>query len=135
MKRNYELSVTAEFCAAHKLSGYPGNCCRTHGHNWGVTVYVLATELDALGMGMDFREIKALVKQALSSLDHAYLNDLLPFAEENPTAENIARHLFTQLNSLLAEYATQAAPGRELRVSRVHIAETPGAGVTYWEEL
>ena len=130
MKRNYELTVSAEFCAAHRLVGYPGNCRNTHGHNWGVTVSVLATELDDLGMGMDFRHIKALVKQALAELDHAFLNDLAPFSAMNPTAENIARHLYGELNRLLAE----AAPGKALRVSRVHIAETPGAGVTYWEE-
>lgn len=133
MKRNYELSVSAEFCAAHRLNGYPGNCRNTHGHNWGVTVSVLATQLDSLGMGMDFREIKALVKDALSTLDHAFLNDLAPFAQQNPTAENIARHLYGELNRLLAEQKG-ATSGVALRVSRVHIAETPGAGVTYWEE-
>lgn len=133
MKRNYELSVSAEFCAAHRLNGYPGNCRNTHGHNWGVTVSVLATQLDSLGMGMDFREIKALVKDALSTLDHAFLNDLAPFAQQNPTAENIARHLYGELNRLLAEQKG-ATPEVALRVSRVHIAETPGAGVTYWEE-
>lgn len=139
MKRNYELSVTAEFCAAHKLNGYPGNCRNVHGHNWGVTVNVLATDLDKLGMGMDFREIKVMVKEALSSLDHAFLNDLAPFAEQNPTAENLARHLYTELNHLLAQ--TVAAKVKEggsrdstLRVSRITVAETPGASVTYWED-
>ena len=130
MKRNYELSVSAEFCAAHRLNGYPGNCRNTHGHNWGVTVSVLATELDELGMGMDFRDIKAQVKAALAELDHAFLNDLAPFSSANPTAENIAAHLYGELNRRLA----QAAPGKGLHVSKVHIAETPGAGVTYWEE-
>ncbi len=133
MKRNYELSVSAEFCAAHRLDGYPGNCRNTHGHNWGVTVFVLCSGLDKLGMGMDFRDIKALVKEALASLDHAFLNDLAPFAEENPTAENLARHLYQELSRLLA-----ARPGAEVeagtvRISRVQVAETPGAGVTYWE--
>ena len=129
MTRNYELSVNAEFCAAHRLDGYPGNCKNIHGHNWGVTVYVLCTELDDLGMGLDFRDIKALVKEALADLDHAFLNDLAPFAAENPTAENLARHLYQELSRLLAGRADAAAA----RVSRVHVAETPGAGVTYWE--
>ena len=136
MKRNYELSVTAEFCAAHKLNGYPGNCRNVHGHNWGVTVCVLATDLDKLGMGMDFRAIKALVKEARSSLDHAFLNDLAPFADQNPTAENLARHLYTELNHLLMQTLTAnaASPDATLRVSRVMVAETPGASVTYWED-
>lgn len=129
MTRNYELSVSAEFCAAHRLDGYAGNCRNTHGHNWGVTAYVLCTELDQLGMGLDFRDIKSLVKEALASLDHVFLNDLAPFAAQNPTAENIARHLFEELSRLLA-----ARPdGGGARISRIHVAETPGAGVTYWE--
>ena len=130
MRRNYELSVRAEFCAAHRLAGYPGDCRNTHGHNWGVTVSVLATELDPLGMGMDFRDIKALVKGALAELDHAFLNDLGTFSSTNPTAENIASHLYRELGRRLVE----SFPGKALRVSKVHIAETPGAGVTYWEE-
>ncbi len=129
MTRNYELSVSAEFCAAHRLDGYPGNCRNTHGHNWGVTVYVLCTQLDPLGMGLDFRDIKALIKQALTDLDHSFLNDLAPFSQANPTAENIARHLFEELSRLLAAGPNPGAA----RISRVHVAETPGAGVTYWE--
>ncbi len=133
MKRSYELSVSAEFCAAHRLDGYPGNCRNTHGHNWGVTVYVLCTELNDLGMGLDFRDIKALVKEALSSLDHVFLNDLPPFAAQNPTAENLARHLFEELSRLLAARTDIGTGSSAARISRVHVAETPGAGVTYWE--
>jgi len=130
MKRTYELSVSAEFCAAHRLNNYPGDCCRTHGHNWGVTVFVRCHELDALGMGVDFREIKALMREALSGLDHACLNDLPPFAQDNPTAENIARRLHEELARLLA----QRLPGGRARVARVRVTETPGAEVSYWEE-
>lgn len=128
MKRNYELSVRAEFCAAHRLVGYSGNCKNTHGHNWGVTAYVLCQELDGLGMGLDFRDIKLLLREALASLDHSCLNDLPPFCQQNPTAENIARHLFEDLGQRLAKRTPSA------RVSRIRIAETPGAEVTYWEE-
>jgi 6-pyruvoyltetrahydropterin/6-carboxytetrahydropterin synthase len=130
MKRIHELSVSAEFCAAHRLNGYPGDCCKTHGHNWGVTVFVRCTDLDELGMGLDFREIKALVREALAALDHACLNDLPAFTRENPTAENIASHLYAELSRLL----TARAPDGRACVSRVRVAETPGAEVSYWEE-
>jgi len=132
MKRKYELSVRGEFCAAHRLDGYPGNCRNTHGHNWGVTAYVLCQELDGLGMGLDFREIKLLLREALADLDHSCLNDLPPFSQQNPTAENIARHLFQDLSQRLAQRAPQHSSAA--RVSRIRIAETPGAEVTYWEE-
>lgn len=130
MKHNYELSVRAEFCAAHRLEGYPGDCRHTHGHNWEVTAYVLCTELDDLGMGLDFREIKSLLREAMASLDHACLNDLPAFKSENPTAENIARQLYQDISRRLAE----KLPPDRARVSRVRIAETPGAEVVYWEE-
>lgn len=132
MKRNYELSVRGEFCAAHRLEGYPGNCKNTHGHNWGVTAYVLCQELDGLGMGLDFRDIKLLLREALASLDHSCLNDLPPFCQQNPTAENIARHLFEDLGQRLAQRLAQHSS--TVRVSRIRITETPGAEVTYWEE-
>ena len=132
MKRNYELSVRGEFCAAHRLEGYPGNCKNTHGHNWGVTAYVLCQELDGLGMGLDFRDIKLLLREALASLDHSCLNDQPPFCRQNPTAENIARHLFEDLGQRLAQRLAQHSS--TARVSRIRIAETPGTEVTYWEE-
>lgn len=56
-----------------------------HGHNWIITVFCRAEELDANGMVVDFTAIKRTV---LDYLDHCCLNDVLPF---NPTAENIAR--------------------------------------------
>ena len=130
MKQHYELAVSAEFCAAHRLEGYPGNCRNTHGHNWGVTAFLHCQDLDALGMGLDFRDIKALVREAVASLDHACLNDLPPFAAVNPTAENIARHLYGELSRLLAA----RAPGGQARIAKVRVTEAPGAEVSYWEE-
>jgi len=128
MKRIYELSVRGEFCAAHRLDGYPGDCSRTHGHNWEVTAFVECVDLDGLGMGVDFRELKGLLRQSIGEMDHVFLNDLAPFADQNPTAENIARHLYQVIGARLRE----KAPGA--RVSRVRVAETPGAEVTYREE-
>jgi 6-pyruvoyltetrahydropterin/6-carboxytetrahydropterin synthase len=56
-----------------------------HGHNWIVTVYCKAKELDQDGMLVDFTEVKALIH---GYLDHQDFNSRLDF---NPTAENIAR--------------------------------------------
>ncbi len=50
-----------------------------------------------MGIVMDFRELKRLLKEVLAELDHQYLNDLPAFAQVNPSAENIARHIFTAL--------------------------------------
>ena len=122
----FEVYVKSHFSAAHSLRGYPGDCARIHGHNWLVEVFVKCTELDSIGIGIDFRDIRAAVKEVLARLDHSDLNELPLFREENPSSENIAKFIYKELSPRLN---TQT-----VRVSRVKVSETPGAGAFYWEE-
>jgi 6-pyruvoyltetrahydropterin/6-carboxytetrahydropterin synthase len=93
----YTLTVKADFAAAHRLREYDGNCERLHGHNWLVEVSVASETLDANGIAVDFRVIKGALHEVLATLDHAYLNDIRPFSEINPSSENIARHIFEEM--------------------------------------
>lgn len=122
----FEVYVMTHFSAAHRLEGYPGDCARAHGHNWIVEAYVKCRELDQIGIGIDFRDIKQAVKEVLFNLDHFDLNDLEPFRTVNPSSENIAKYIFQELSKRLN---TDTA-----RVSRIKVCETPGAGAYYWEE-
>jgi len=54
------------------------------------------------------------------------LNELVPFKEDNPTSENIARFLYIQLGKRLNSDI--------VKVSKIKVSETPGAGAFYWEE-
>lgn len=82
----FYISKRMEIAGAHRLSlDYESKCSNIHGHNWIVTVYCRAKELNQNGMVADFKHIK---DQIHGYLDHGFLNDLLSF---NPTAENIAR--------------------------------------------
>lgn len=82
----YYVKKRLEIAGSHSLTlDYPSKCSHIHGHNWVVTVYCRAEELNANGMVVDFAEVKHLVE---APLDHANFNEVLPF---NPTAENIAR--------------------------------------------
>lgn len=126
MKPVYELHVRSHFSAAHCLVGYEGDCSRVHGHNWVVDVFVKCGQLNDIGIGIDFREVKKAVEDVLLRLDHMNLNDLEPFRKANPTSENVARFLYQEIGKVINASAVQ--------ISRVKVSETPGAGALYWEE-
>ncbi|MFP4058545.1 MAG: 6-carboxytetrahydropterin synthase QueD [Candidatus Brocadiia bacterium] len=118
----YELLIQTDFAAAHRLREYEGNCERLHGHNWKVDIALRAGKLDALGMAMDFREAKRLVRGVLDQLDHRYLNDLEAFRERNPTTEHIARLVYEELAARLPE---------GIAVAKVTAWESDHCGVSY----
>jgi len=122
----FEIYVQTHFSAAHALKGYPGDCARVHGHNWIIDVFVRCNELNEIGIGIDFREIKDSVKGVLKNLDHFNLNDLPVFQDINPTSENIARFLYRELSKQLNTDS--------IKISKIKVSETPGAGAFYWEE-
>lgn len=97
----FRARVIHTFSAAHRLREYQGDCERLHGHNYRVEVVVQSPVLDSIGIVMDFRELKAMLKEVLGTLDHQYLNDLEPFRENNPSAEHIAQHILTSLAPLM----------------------------------
>ena len=122
----FEVYVKTHFSAAHALRGYEGDCARLHGHNWIIEAFVKCKELDDIGIGIDFRDIKQSVKDVLQGLDHFNLNELPAFQDENPTSENIAKFIYKELSKKLNSEV--------VNVSKVKVSETPGAGAFYWEE-
>lgn len=88
----YCVSKRMEIAGAHKLNlSYESKCQNIHGHNWIITLYCAAKELNNDGMVCDFKHIKEKIH---GYLDHGYLNEKLDF---NPTAENIARWCTEQI--------------------------------------
>ena len=121
----YEIYVQDTFAAAHALKGYDGNCSNMHGHNWVVEAYIQCTRLNKLGIGVDFMDVKGVLTDILSKLDHTTLNDVAEFGSINPTSENLSKFLYTELSCRLnTEYIT---------VSKVMVIESPGCGSSYQE--
>ncbi len=123
----WRLSVTDHFSSAHQLRHYQGKCEQLHGHNFQVEATIQGRRLDPkLGIVMDFKELKALLKQVLSELDHRNVNDHPAFLSENPSSENLARFIFKGLQAGLD------LPG--VRVRSVSVAEGPASIATYCED-
>ena len=126
MPAKYTLKVVSDFASAHTLRDYPGACARMHGHNWKVETEVEATGLDSVGMGVDFKTIRKATLELTDRLDHRYLNEISPFDEINPTAENIAAYLFEGLSKTLNS--------EHIRVKAITLWETERACVRYTED-
>lgn len=111
MNGTYKLTVRSDFAAAHRLRGYEGDCENLHGHNWKVEATVESETLDACGMAVDFRTIKAALLTLLDRYDHRFLNEVPPFDTINPSSENLARILFEGMADAIP------APARMARVA------------------
>ena len=122
----FELTVKAEFEAAHQINGYNGKCQRLHGHNWSVEAIVEGRVLDELGMLIDFKVLKAELNKVLDELDHRYLNELPIFSKKiNPTAENIAQYVFETLS------ASEIFTDSTAHLKAIRVYESPRSCVTY----
>ncbi len=99
----YILTVEDSFSSAHQLNGYRGKCENLHGHNWRVVLSVKGSRLDKTGLLVDFHELKAMLREVLTGLDHKNLNDVPPFTVINPSSENIAAFIAGVMGQRLAE--------------------------------
>lgn len=134
---NYGVKKVIQFCYGHRLLNYDGKCRNLHGHNGQLEIEMDTRALDALGMVIDFGEIRDIAKGWVDEhLDHKMLlhrhdplakvlqeyDQPLYLMDGNPTAENIAKLIFAQLRLL------------GLRISRVSLWETPTGCAIYSED-
>ena len=119
----YELKVVTRFAAAHQLTMVGEKCENMHGHNWKVEVHVTGEKLDHAGVLVDFGIIKKHVAAIMSKLDHKYLNELEYFKNQQPSSENIAFFVATELQKIMNKSAA--------KVSRVTAWESHDSSATY----
>ena len=123
----YRLTKSFEFAYGHRLLNYDGKCRYLHGHNGVVEIDVESSKLDNRGMVIDFNEIRDLIRRWVEdNMDHRMIlctkdsmidllrkfDQPLYLMEDNPTAENIAKHIYYQ------------AKNQKLSVTEVRVWET-----------
>ncbi|MGD1071035.1 MAG: 6-carboxytetrahydropterin synthase QueD [Bryobacteraceae bacterium] len=120
----FEVSVEHTFAAGHALRNYRGKCENVHGHNYRVQVTLRGEKLDSTGMLADFVELKRILRAISEPLDHVFINDLPPFTELNPTAENMAWYFCEKLQEQLSQ-------DNPVQVAEVKVWETDIQSATY----
>jgi 6-pyruvoyltetrahydropterin/6-carboxytetrahydropterin synthase len=120
----FEVMIERNFSSAHQLRGYKGKCENLHGHNYKIEIYVRGSELNNIGLLVDFVELKAAADDVVLYLDHRNINELPPFdVELNPSAENLARYILERVGSRVDD--------ERARVYKVRCFETPTSVATY----
>ncbi len=120
----YELMIKDSFAAAHNLRDYSGKCEHLHGHNYTVELHVRAEQLMPNGLAIDFTDLKKVLKKVMEVLDHKYLNeDVEYFKINNPSAENIAKFVFDELEPSI----------KPAKVFRVCVYESENAKACYYK--
>ncbi len=125
MSGKYEIHVKDYFTGTHALRGYDGKSAEKHRHKWTVEARVQLTTLNKRGIGMDFKDLKNVIRDILGKLDHTHLNEVVEFGSINPTAENLAKFIYTEMSRRLNT--------DRIKVNKVKVFETPDCGSSYCE--
>jgi len=120
----FEVTIEETFAAGHALRNYRGKCENVHGHNYRCQVSLEGEQLDEVGLLVDFVELKRVVHSVLDRLDHQWLNEFPPFDKLNPSAENMARYIYEEVNAGFTQRAG-------VRLASVRLWETDTAFATY----
>ena len=130
----FRVTKEIRFCYGHRLLNYDGKCRHLHGHNGTAVIALEGETLDALGMVVDFSDMKRVLGGWIDgTLDHKMLlhrDDPIipeltrqgePFVtlDVNPTAENIAK--------LIYDYTAS----RGFPIVECQLWETPRCVATY----
>ena len=121
----YSVRVEARFEAAHFLREYRGISEPLHGHSYKVEADLIGRGggLDEEAIAVDFVSAKRKLEILAKKLDYGCINDVPPFTEINPSAENIAEWFARELQA--------AVEDEDAVVVAVTIWEGPVNSVTY----
>lgn len=122
--QTYTVRIQTTFEAAHYLWTYRGIQEPLHGHSYRVEAVISAPDggLDQDDLAIDFVASRDALTELGRRFDYTCINEVAPFDEINPSAENIARWFHQELSGRL---------GQGARVRSVTVWEGPVNSATY----
>jgi 6-pyruvoyltetrahydropterin/6-carboxytetrahydropterin synthase len=122
---SFTVRVEARFEAAHFLREYRGISEPLHGHSYKVEASLAARGggVDGDAIAVDFVSAKRKLEVLAKQLDYGCINDVPPFTELNPSAENIAEWFHRELSSAVLD--------EDAVVTSVTLWEGPVNAVTF----
>src|SRR5437667_272114 len=121
----YVVRVEARFEAAHYLREYRGISEPLHGHSYKVEAELAACSggVDSDAIAVDFVSARQKLEALAKKLDYGCINDVPPFDDINPSAENIAQWFYREL--------AEAVASENAIVKAITIWEGPVNSVTF----
>jgi 6-pyruvoyltetrahydropterin/6-carboxytetrahydropterin synthase len=113
----YELGVTAQFEAAHRLIGDFGPATRMHGHTYRLDATIRGRELLADGTLCDLSRFRTAVDTLAGALNYRELGEVPALAGVNTTVEALANYCWEMLAPYLQDQGLDSL--------RVQVWESP----------
>ena len=127
MTDGFEVGVSSELRALHRIPWLPPPEGDLHAHDYRVEVVVGRASLDERGMVCDLDVVEAALQGAVAAVDGKDLDSIRPSGAEAVTVEILARWFHEQLAA-----AIRAAGGETLAV---RVWESPTAFGGYRAQL
>ena len=115
-------SIQTSFWASHQIRLSDGRREPIHSHNWIVTTEVSGSELNRMGLVIDFNKLKKNIEGITGQFDNRSLEENPYFQENNSTAETVAKYIFEKLEGQLPEH---------IRLTAVTVMEEPCCEAKY----
>ncbi|MBL8606206.1 MAG: 6-carboxytetrahydropterin synthase [Myxococcales bacterium] len=131
----FALGVSDHVMIAHSFADpFFGPAQRLHGATYGVEVEVRAPRLNVHHVVMDIGALRAILREALATLDYSNLDEHPAFPGRTSTTERVAEHVAKLVAAAVRALPADAAPppGGSLRVL---LRESPVAYAAFEEPL
>ena len=122
MPEMFTIRVETHFQASHRLRLPDGSTEPIHEHDWVVTADVSSRKLNPMGLVMNFQRLKAMLDETVRDFDHAALDTISYFRQNNSSAENVAKYIYESLRIKLPE---------NVKLRSVRVVEEPGCSAEF----